>query len=290
MITAEPLDRRSPSRGSTSRSATPGLQALGVPERVARRASPRSSAPAWRRARTCSATSARARPSSWEAPFRDGAGARAGDDQRQGPGRARSARRPAARARSSAAAALTVVGLPGRRRAARAGASTSATPTASPSRRSRAAASTAAGPGRAAARTDGWRPLRAGEFILGYQDEQGALPPAPPPDELRRQRLLPRLPQAAPGRRGVPPRCSRDAAAPLPGRRGAAGRQDRRPLARRHAARPLPRPPGPRARRRPAAQQRVRLRATTRTACAARSARTSGARTRAAACRSTASS
>ena len=31
-----------------------------------------------------------------------------------------------------------------------------------------------------------WRPIRAGEFILGYPDEQGSLPAAPPPDELSR--------------------------------------------------------------------------------------------------------
>ncbi len=30
----------------------------------------------------------------------------------------------------------------------------------------------------------GWRPIRAGEFILGYLDEEGALPAAPPPAEL----------------------------------------------------------------------------------------------------------
>ncbi len=30
----------------------------------------------------------------------------------------------------------------------------------------------------------GWRPIRAGEFILGYPDEEGVLPPAPPPAEL----------------------------------------------------------------------------------------------------------
>jgi len=29
-----------------------------------------------------------------------------------------------------------------------------------------------------------WRPIRAGEFILGYRDEEGVLPPAPPPAEL----------------------------------------------------------------------------------------------------------
>ena len=31
-----------------------------------------------------------------------------------------------------------------------------------------------------------WRPIRAGEFILGYPDEQGALPAAPAPPELSR--------------------------------------------------------------------------------------------------------
>ena len=31
-----------------------------------------------------------------------------------------------------------------------------------------------------------WRPIAAGEFILGYPDEQGALPAAPPPDALGR--------------------------------------------------------------------------------------------------------
>ena len=30
----------------------------------------------------------------------------------------------------------------------------------------------------------GWRPIRAGEFILGYPDEEGVLPAAPPPAEL----------------------------------------------------------------------------------------------------------
>jgi Dyp-type peroxidase family len=30
----------------------------------------------------------------------------------------------------------------------------------------------------------GWRPIRAGEFILGYLDEEGTLPAAPPPAEL----------------------------------------------------------------------------------------------------------
>jgi deferrochelatase/peroxidase EfeB len=31
-----------------------------------------------------------------------------------------------------------------------------------------------------------WRPIKPGEFILGYPDEQGSLPAAPPPDELSR--------------------------------------------------------------------------------------------------------
>jgi len=30
----------------------------------------------------------------------------------------------------------------------------------------------------------GWRPIRPGEFILGYRDEQGAIPAAPAPDQL----------------------------------------------------------------------------------------------------------
>jgi Dyp-type peroxidase family len=42
-------------------------------------------------------------------------------------------------------------------------------------------------PGAGAPSEDGdWRPIRAGEFILGYPDEQDALPAAPPPDELSR--------------------------------------------------------------------------------------------------------
>jgi Dyp-type peroxidase family len=39
-------------------------------------------------------------------------------------------------------------------------------------------------PGQGAPTKDGWRPIRAGEFILGYPDEQGALPAAPAPDQL----------------------------------------------------------------------------------------------------------
>jgi Dyp-type peroxidase family len=40
-------------------------------------------------------------------------------------------------------------------------------------------------PGQGAPQKDGgWRPLAAGEFILGYPDEQGALPSAPAPDQF----------------------------------------------------------------------------------------------------------
>ena len=40
-------------------------------------------------------------------------------------------------------------------------------------------------PGQGAVADDGgWRPIRAGEFILGYLDEEGVLPAAPPPAEL----------------------------------------------------------------------------------------------------------
>jgi len=31
---------------------------------------------------------------------------------------------------------------------------------------------------------DGWRPLKAGELLLGYPDEQGSITPAPPPDDF----------------------------------------------------------------------------------------------------------
>ena len=41
-----------------------------------------------------------------------------------------------------------------------------------------------AGQGAPPVKDGNWRPLRPGEFILGYPDEQNALSPAPPPDEL----------------------------------------------------------------------------------------------------------
>jgi Dyp-type peroxidase family len=39
-------------------------------------------------------------------------------------------------------------------------------------------------PGQGALEGDGWRPIKPGEFILGYPDEQGATTPAPPPDSF----------------------------------------------------------------------------------------------------------
>ena len=79
----------------------------------------------------------------------------------------------------------------------------------------------------------------------------------------------------APGRRGFRRRC----ATPPPHYPGGEELLAAKLVGRWRDGTPLdvsPRPPGPGAGRRPAAQQRVRLRATTRTACAARSARTCG--------------
>ena len=90
------------------------------------------------------------------------------------------------------------------------------------------------------------------------------------------QRLLRRLPQAAPGRRHLPAPAARGRRA-VPGPGGAAGRQARRPLARRHAARLLTPSRGPGAGGRQVPQQRLRLRSRPERACAARSARTSAA-------------
>jgi Dyp-type peroxidase family len=39
-------------------------------------------------------------------------------------------------------------------------------------------------PGQGAVDGNGWRPIKPGEFILGYPDEQGSPTPAPPPDEF----------------------------------------------------------------------------------------------------------
>jgi Dyp-type peroxidase family len=40
------------------------------------------------------------------------------------------------------------------------------------------------GPGAGAVDGDGWRPIKPGELLLGYPDEQSAITPAPPPDAL----------------------------------------------------------------------------------------------------------
>jgi len=40
------------------------------------------------------------------------------------------------------------------------------------------------GPGAGAVDGGGWRPIKPGELLLGYPDEQGAITPAPPPDAL----------------------------------------------------------------------------------------------------------
>ena len=130
-------------------------------------------------------------------------------------------------------------------------------------------------PGAGAPEKDGWRPLKPGELLLGYPDEQGAVTPAPPPDDFGVNGSFLVYRKLRQDVAGVPAAAARGGRR-VPGRRGAAGRQDRRPLARRHAARRLAGPPGPGAGRRPGAQQRVRLRAATMPACAARSARTCG--------------
>ena len=82
----------------------------------------------------------------------------------------------------------------------------------------------------------GWRPVRTGEFLHGYEDEDGAAARGAR-RALRPQRHLRRLPQAPHGRRRVPPLRGRER---LPRRPRAAGRQARRPPPRRHAARAPP--------------------------------------------------
>ena len=74
--------RRSPSRGSTSPSATAGLRALALPDADAGGLPGGVPRRAWRRARTCSATEGDSAPANWEAPFGTPDDPRAGDDQR----------------------------------------------------------------------------------------------------------------------------------------------------------------------------------------------------------------
>lgn len=99
--------------------------------------------------------------------------------------------------------------------------------------------------------------LKAGEFVLGYRDETGNLPPMPQPAELGRNGTFVAW-RKLHARRGLPPLSPRQLR--QPGGGVAARRQDRGPLAERRPA-----DPGARARRpgpgsgRPA-QQRLPLR------------------------------
>ena len=81
-------------------------------------------------------------------------------------------------------------------------------------------------------------PLKAGEFVLGYQDETGDVAPVPQPEVLGRNGTyvaFRKLHQRVAAFRTLP-------AAARRGRRraGVAGRQDGRALAQRRAARPGP--------------------------------------------------
>ena len=155
-------------------------------------------------------------PEHWEACFRSGDAhvlVMISAKDAGGAGRARPARS------ASWWSAAAAPAWSSRRSAAccRPAASTSATPTGSPSRRSRAAASTTI-PAPAPPRKNGdWRPIAAGEFILGYPDEQGSLPAAAAARRAQPQRLLRRLPQAAPGRRRASGASSQQAAELYPG-------------------------------------------------------------------------
>ena len=91
----------------------------------------------------------------------------------------------------------------------------------------------------------GWRPIRAGEFILGYRDEENALPARPVPDQL-----------ATNGSYLVYRKLRQDVAAfrrtlaaavrPPPGRRGAGSRRRSSGAGATARRRPLARPPRPR--------------------------------------------
>ena len=202
--------------------------------------------------------------------------ARAGDDQRQGPGGARRARPADPRAGRRAAAAPSVVvtqlgGVLPTGREHFGYADGFSQPAIEGSRFEDH-------PGAGAPGKNGdWRPIAAGEFILGYPDEQGSLPAAPAPDELEPQRLLRRLPQAAPGRRRASGASCAEAAELYPGGEELLAAKL---VGRWRDGTPLDSSPHARGRGaggRQVAQQRVRLRRATRTGCAARSARTSAA-------------
>ena len=112
-------------------------------------------------------------------------------------------------------------------------------------------------PGQGAPSGNGdWRPIRAGEFILGYPDEEGVLPTAPPPVELSINgsymvyRKLRQDVAAFRQRLAESAACIRAARSCSPPRSSAGGGTAPRSRCR-------PRPPDPGARRRRAAQQRV---------------------------------
>ena len=75
------------------------------------------------------------------------------------------------------------------------------------------------------------RPIKAGEFILGYPDETGELPPMPDPDSARAQRHVHRVSEAAHPCRCLPPLPPRQGGGSPGG--GVTWRQDGRPLAER---------------------------------------------------------
>ena len=102
------------------------------------------------------------------------------------------------------------------------------------------------------------RPIKAGEFILGYPDETGALPPMPTPEVLGRNgtyMVFRKLHTRVAAYRQYLRIKARDQR-----RRGAARGQDRRPLAERGAARAVSRARRSPAGRRSRTQQRLPLR------------------------------
>ena len=238
--------------------------------------------------RASSATSARAPRSTGRRPFGRGEVARAGDDQRSGPGRAGRARRDAARGdraprRHHRGRLPGRLGAARRRRALRL--RRRLRPAVDRGQRRRPAAR----PGRAA---EGRR-LAAdpGRRVHPRLPRRGGRDPgragARPAD---RQRHLPRLPQAAPGRRALPPHAR---ATPPRTTRAARSMLAAKLVGRWRDGTPLdlsPDRPDPDVVADAARNNDFSLRSTTTTACAARSAATSAAPTRATAAASRASS
>ena len=96
-------------------------------------------------------------------------------------------------------------------------------------------------PGQGAPSGNGdWRPIRAGEFILGYTDEEGVAARGATARGAEHQRLVHGLPQASPGRCGVQA-AARGVRRSVSGRRRAACRQDHGAVAGRHAGRAVAR-------------------------------------------------